>query len=152
VVRFDLTLDGTLKVTATQPATGLSRVLTIDNALSQFQADERDRAGARLEAMFDESDELMDEEDAPSLTPRRTLDSVHPDTLNAADSEPLESGFPEAVSILLKAETLKASVVGEDARDIESLCKKLKNAMAAGDSAAVASLSEELDDILFYVR
>ena len=32
VVRFDLTLDGTLKVTATQPATGLSRELIVDNA------------------------------------------------------------------------------------------------------------------------
>jgi molecular chaperone DnaK len=36
VVRFDLTLDGTLKVTATQPATGVSRELVIDNALSRF--------------------------------------------------------------------------------------------------------------------
>ena len=34
VVRFDLTLDGTLKVTATQSATGISKELKIDNALS----------------------------------------------------------------------------------------------------------------------
>jgi molecular chaperone DnaK len=56
VVRFDLTLDGTLKVTATQNATGISRELVIDNALSQFQADDRGRAEARLGAMFDASD------------------------------------------------------------------------------------------------
>ncbi|MEM9657442.1 MAG: Hsp70 family protein, partial [Planctomycetota bacterium] len=48
VVRFDLTLDGTLKVTATQPATGMSKELNIDNALSHFQADERERAESRL--------------------------------------------------------------------------------------------------------
>ena len=44
---YTLTLDGTLKVTATQPATGLSKDLIIDNALSHFQADERGRAEAR---------------------------------------------------------------------------------------------------------
>ena len=66
VVRFDLTLDGTLKVTATQTATGISKELKIDNALSQFQADERDRARTRLGAMFDASDELMGDDDLPS--------------------------------------------------------------------------------------
>ena len=34
LVRFDLTLDGTLEVVATQTATGLSKALRIDNALS----------------------------------------------------------------------------------------------------------------------
>lgn len=56
------------------------------------------------------------------------------------------------MSLLKKAEALKASVEGQDARDIESLCENLKNAMAADDRAAVAGLGEELEDILFYVR
>ncbi len=37
-------------------------------------------------------------------------------------------------------------------RDIESLCENLNKAMVADDASAVASLCEELDDILFYVR
>lgn len=154
VVRFDLTLDGTLKVTATQPATGLSKDLIIDNALSQFQADERDRAEARLGAMFDASEELIDEEDLPSPKQwgAQGSEPERGNTLNIADPETLESKFPRAVALLKKAETLKSSVEGEDARDIESLCENLKQAMAADDPSAVASLSEELDDILFYVR
>lgn len=153
VVRFDLTLDGTLKVTATQPATGLSRVLAVDNALSQFQADERDRAESRLDAMFGSSEEFADEgEFPPSSNQWDDRDSDRPSTPTAADSQTAESRFPEAVSLLKKAEMLKTSVEGQDARDIESLCENLKNAMAVDDRAAVAGLGEELEDILFYVR
>lgn len=61
------------------------------------------------------------------------------------------SRFPQAASLLKKAETLKASVESEDAEEIEELCARLKSAMTANDPATVAGLSEELDDILFYV-
>lgn len=155
VVRFDLTLDGTLKVTATQPATGISKVLTINNALSQFQADDRDRAEARLGAMFDASDELLDDEDVPSPNQWGAQESQCPDAFDAVDPDSAESAssrFPQAAALLKKAETLKASVEGQDAADIEELCERLKGAMAADNPAAVVGLSEELDDILFYVR
>lgn len=69
----------------------------------------------------------------------------------AASRRPRQQTSPETVSLLEKAETLKTSVEAEDARDIESLCESLKNAMAAGDPAAVAELSAELDDLLFYI-
>lgn len=155
VVRFDLTLDGTLKVIATQSATGISKELTIDNALSQFQADERERAEARLGAMFDASDEILDDEDLPS--PKQW---VNPAAENVAfpgngttdDPAEYEARFPEAVALIKKAESLKSTVDTEDARDIESLCENLNQAMADDDSAAVAGLSVELDDILFYVQ
>ncbi len=154
VVRFDLTLDGTLKVTATQPATGISKELTIDNALSQFQADERDRAEARLGAMFDASDELLDDADLPS--PKQwgvqTAETSASPAAGTATAANFESKFPEAVALLKKAESLKSSVETEDARDIESLCENLNQAMAADDPSAVVSLCEELDDILFYVQ
>jgi molecular chaperone DnaK len=151
VVRFDLTLDGTLKVTATQPATGRARELTIDNALSQFRADERDRAEARLGAMFDASEELIDDEDLPSPKQWRTNDSDS-GTLSTDGFQSAQSEFQEAVALLKQAETLRPSVEGQDAMDLESLCKNLEDAMAADDPVAVAGLSAELDDLLFYVR
>jgi molecular chaperone DnaK len=149
VVRFDLTLDGTLKVTATQAATDLSRELTIDNALSHFKADERDRAEARLGAMFDASEEFFDEEDLPT---RATWAEASIEASPPVDETAEESKFADAFSLLEKAEALKASVEAEDAREIETLCSNLKQAMAADDLAAVADLTEELDDILFYVQ
>lgn len=151
VVRFDLTLDGTLKVTATQPATGLSRELVIDNALSQFRADARSRAEQRLEAMFDASTELLDEDDLPSPKTWRMSD-VEIDEPAAGMAPAPSLKFQEALALLKKAQTMKSSVEGQDARDLESLCKNLEDAMAVDDAAAVAALGAELEDLLFYVR
>lgn len=155
LVRFDLTLDGTLNVTATQPATGISKELTIDNALSQFQAEERDRAEARLGAMFDASGELLDDEDLPS--PRQWMNRAGGDADSLVATKPgdqsaYESQFPAAVALIKKAKSMKSSVEAEDARDIDAICENLNQAMAEGDESAVVSLSEELDDILFYVQ
>jgi molecular chaperone DnaK len=151
VVRFDLTLDGTLKVTATQPATGLSRELTIDNALSQFQADERSLAETRLAGMFEASEEFLDDDDLPSLSQWQTqFSDSDRDAAGAASTAP--TNFPEAIAILEKAKALNSSVEGQDASDLESLSRNLEDAMAANDHAAVASLTAELDDLLFYVR
>ncbi|WP_010582036.1 Hsp70 family protein [Schlesneria paludicola] len=152
VVRFDLTLDGILKVSATQSATGLSQVLTIQNALSQFQADDRDRAESRLKTMFDDSVEFLDEDDGPFSNEWQAEDSDGKDALSTADHASAEVRFPEAVAILKKADSLRASVEGQDAEDLELLCENLKQAMTLDDPAAVASLIAELDDLLFYVR
>lgn len=153
VVRFDLTLDGTLKATATQTATGISRELTIDNALSQFQADDRDRAAARLGAMFDASEELIEDADLPTRRQWGSGDEQQSDSQNAAlPKADAEAQFPAAARLLEKAEALKSSVEGEDAEDLQSLTESLKQAMAEGDQPAVTSLCEELDDVLFYVR
>lgn len=152
VVRFDLTLDGTLNVTATQPATGLSKVLRIDNALSQFQADERVRAEARLSEMFNNSDELYGDDDRPFPNQWHAEDTPFEPEPTAADAESSEARFPEAVALLKKAATLRASVASADAEDLESLCSNLRTAITQDDSVAVASIAAELDDLLFYVR
>jgi molecular chaperone DnaK len=151
LVRFDLTLDGTLRVTATQPATGLVKEMTIDNALSQFQASERDRASARLETLFDASEELLNDDELPIAEQSLNHGTQRHITSGDAESQAFEVRFAETAMLLKKAQGLINSVEAEDARDIESLCNDLKEAMANDDLAAVTSLTEELDDILFYV-
>ena len=44
VVQLDLNLDGMLKVSARERATGLQKQVVIENALAQFEADERARS------------------------------------------------------------------------------------------------------------
>ena len=140
VVRFDLTLDGTLNVTATQAATGVSEELTIDNALSQFQADERSHAKARLHRLFEDSPDILGDADVP-------VESVSTSAAGASESQ-----FSEAIDLLKQAEKLRSSVEGDDAEDLDSLVENLQQAIAVGDTGAVSSLAAELDDILFYVR
>lgn len=150
VVRFDLTLDGVLRVTATQTATGRCQELNIDNALSQFQSGEREQAEARLGAMFEASGELISDDDLPSA---EAWTGMGVDDASGEGGVALaESNCPESVALLERATTVKPSLEAEDAEDIEVLCEKLRKAMVAGDLAEMASLREELDDILFYVQ
>ncbi|MEZ6128778.1 MAG: Hsp70 family protein [Planctomycetaceae bacterium] len=142
VVRFDLTLDGTLKVTVTQPATGKSRDMIIDNALSQFQADDRDRAKSRLGAMFDASDEILDDADLPSKAEWAE---------NASENTSTQQ-FPQAAAMLQRIDNLSHELPAEDADEISTLRERLKRAMADGSEIDVVSVCEELDDILFYVQ
>jgi len=153
VVRFELTLDGTLKVTATQPATGLSQELTINNALSQFQAGERSHAEARLEEMFNRSDEFFDDDDEIGFAKQWNAEATDFERVQpTAQSEALELQSPEAAELLKKAAELKTPLEDQDSQDLESLCENLKQAINADDPEMVASLSAELDDLLFYVR
>ena len=49
VVQLDLNLDGMLKVSARERATGLQKQVVIENALAHFEAEERDEARERLD-------------------------------------------------------------------------------------------------------
>lgn len=149
VVRFELTLDGTLKVTATQAATGSSEELTINNALSRFQAEERARVGDRLEAMFKESDEFEDGDNNQGYAHQWSPETATSDNENPAASD---SRFPEADELLKQAQDVKTNLASEDAEELETLCKALKQAIEANDSTAVTNISAELEDLLFYVR
>jgi molecular chaperone DnaK len=66
VVQMELTLDGTLKVTAREKATGLMKNIVIDNAMARFAVEEKDAAQSRLDRMWAEpewkegDDEPMD--------------------------------------------------------------------------------------------
>ena len=146
VVRFDLTLDGTLKVVATQATSGAARELTINNALSQFQSDERDKAQARLGAMFDSSAELLEDED--SLASSNQWQAPVDGEQGSSVAEP----FPAAVALLEQVKNIGSSVADEDAEEIRSLTSQLENALSRGATADVDVLCAELDDILFYVQ
>ncbi len=153
VVRFVLTLDGTLEVTATQSVTGISKKLTIDNALSQFQSEDRTRASERLGSIFDASDEFYDDDEEFAAAKAAFSDEeVTPRSELRRDDADFSTRFPHAVNLMRKADMLKASVSVEDAQEMEDLKERIEEAMAAGDDVVVASLCEQLDDILFYVQ
>lgn len=158
IVRFDLTLDGTLKVTATQTATGVSQELVIENTLSQFQTDKHHQAEARLDALFEASPEMIDDGQLSAMKEwsEFRVEAEGPiadgQTLEDDDVSDALDRFPEAAALLQKAATLRPSIEGQDAAELNLLCKRLKEAVEADDSVSVTGLCAELDDLLFYVR
>src|SRR5205814_9882756 len=57
VVQLDLNLDGMLKVSARERATGLQKQITIENALAKYEQEERDAARERLDQLWEEAEE-----------------------------------------------------------------------------------------------
>lgn len=157
VVGFDLTLDGVLKVTAKQPASGRVEAMVVDNALSQFAAQEREAAQSRLQFMFDQSGEIAELDE---LAPQSEF---HDDArVDNADRSPEDSRqhvlekvrerFPKTASLLERADSLGQRVKGEDAEDLETLCEQIYSALEVDDEDTVKDLTADLDDLLFYVQ
>ena len=152
VVGFDLTLDGILRVTAKQPASGRTEELTIDNALSQFAATDRPRVEARLNELFDGSGELLDQDELSPVS--EFHEQAGAQTSGSTDSllQSTQDRFPKTASLLKKATEMRGQLRGEDARELESLRDKLLLAIEADDSSSIDELTVDLDDLLFYVQ
>jgi molecular chaperone DnaK len=147
VVQLDLNLDGMLKVTARERATGLQKQITIENALARFEREEQDAARERLEGLwglppgdeeFDgEEEEAEGAEEVPQLVPG-----------------PRE-GQREAVqarALLEKAERLLERAAPEDRAEVERLMERVRTALTDRRWGEVTAACNELADILFYLE
>lgn len=133
LVRFDLNLDGILKVTAIERRTGLEKQLVLDNALSRFAGAEKQAASAGLDEVFGES-------------PAEKWTLVEPaDALQSELSR-------EADDIVTNARRLIARAGAEDAEEIRGLINAIHAARTAGDTDSVRSHISQLSDLLFYVE
>ena len=147
VVRFDLTLDGILKVTATQPATGKKETLSISNALSQFRVDDRADAKRRLQGMFDESSELLG--DSEHALAEHWLTDV-PSSVKAPLA--MNAAAQRAIDLLQRAKKTAGVIEGDDSNELNAVIQRLASAIEDNDESRILKLSDELDDILFYVQ
>jgi molecular chaperone DnaK len=142
IVQLDLNLDGILKVSAKERATGLQKQITIENALARYEREELGVARERLEALWGGSPENETEweasgEEMPALVPG-----------------PRE-GQREAVqarALLEKAERLIPSVPAEDRAEVERLMGGVRDALTDRKWEKVTAASNELADILFYLE
>jgi molecular chaperone DnaK len=143
VVQLDLNLDGILKVSAREKATGLQKQVTIENALAEFQRTERETARDRLAQLWEESE--------PEY-PEAELEA--PEVLPELVPGPRE-GQREAVqarALLEKAERLLAKVAPDDRGEVEKLMGKVRTAMDDRKWDEVTRASNELADVLFYLE
>jgi molecular chaperone DnaK len=144
VVQLDLNLDGILKVSARERATGFQKQVTIENALARYEREELDEARERLSVLWDDVDDGEEEPDEPD----------EPAELPQLAPGPRE-GQREAVqarALLEKAERLLERVQPEDRADVERLMEKVRTALADRQWDRVTQASNELADALFYLE
>jgi molecular chaperone DnaK len=144
VVQLDLNLDGLLKVSARERATGLQKQVTIENALARYEREDMDEARERLSVLWDDlgdEEEPAEEGDEPAALPQLV-------------PGPRE-GQREAVqarALLEKAERLLERVQPEDRADVERLMEKVRTALTDRQWERVTQASNELADALFYLE
>ena len=124
MVQLDLNLDGILKVSARERATGLQKQITIENALARFEREERDAARERLERLWAcPRTERTARDDDRGRTGGRTIWPADEDEMPSLVPGPRE-GQREAVqarALLEKAERLLEKVSAEDRGEVERL-------------------------------
>ena len=163
-VRFELTLDGVLKVTAAEHKTGLAKTLAIENALARSGKADRLQAAARLDALFDRSDHY---EDLPEHTADARAVPDTSDTSDTSDSGPrvgsdrespmttridgVSTGQSKVRQLVARARSLQPSLNEDDKADIDRLVELIDKAEQSDDPSLLPALQAELDDLLFYV-
>ena len=131
LLHMQLDLDGILRVTATEKATGLQCATTIENSLTKMTDEQIQQSRQEIAALFgpiaEDAAELEDDETDAAEEP--VADALVERTLAAMDRmDPV------------------------DREDAGKLVEKLTKALADGDTETIAATRQELDDILFYIE
>jgi molecular chaperone DnaK len=157
LVKFDLDLNGILRVSAREKATGLEKQITIENALADYEADGLDEARERLSAFWDDlrpggqsglGEEFEDEDEDDDI-----IDADQPVPLPELAPGPRE-GQRESVqarALLEKAERLKDKASPEDQEHLQQLVTRVRDALADRKWDDLTAASNELTDVLFYL-
>ncbi len=128
-VVLDLALDrdGILHVAAREKKTGLERRISIDQAVTRYEAAELQQAKERIGSLFGET--------------------------GAETAQEGDAGVDAAIAALLKKARGKLDVVGdEDRKELIDLMEAVRDTQAADDAAALDQARGQLADLLFYLE
>jgi molecular chaperone DnaK len=145
IVQLDLNLDGMLKVSARERATGLQKQITIENALAQYEREERDIARERLDQLWEDSAEA---DEGPGI--EAGAEGILPDLAPGPREGQREA--VQARALLEKAERLLERTSAEDRAEVERLMERVRTALTDRRWDQVTAASNELADILFYLE
>jgi molecular chaperone DnaK len=158
VVQLDLTLDGVLKVSAREKSTGLTKQITVENALARYAVTERAAAQARLDRMWADLESLAhappppSDDDAPPL-PASSFGLAAPG-VPQLDPGPRE-GQRETVqarALLEKADRIRAKAAAEDQEELDRLTGKVRDALTDRRWNELEAACNDLSDVLFYLE
>ena len=150
LVRLDLDLNGILKVTATERATGLAKHVVIDNAMERFHQRQRSDAVDRLEAVFGTLEEPYEPVSA-LMGPAQKHDPasmIPPDDLAPSVRQAVES----AQALAAKAEALVPDANSEDALELRAMLADLQAAVDRRAEDEIRAVSREVEELVFYLE
>jgi molecular chaperone DnaK len=149
LVRLDLDLDGILRVTATERATGLAKRVIIDNAIERFRKKSRLDAKSRIDALIGSTDSGP----GPNSTLTGDVLGSGSETVDADDLDDpeLSQAIAEANGLIAKSRSLADGVGAEDAAEMQDLIRELQSSIARRSLDAVRRTAAALEDLVFYL-
>jgi molecular chaperone DnaK len=145
LVQFDLDLDGILKVSATERATGLQKQVTIDNVIARFRAGNREEALARVEAAFFGGSDAAPAAWEPAIASQPAAAS--------ADLPPEMADLIERCQRLIaKSQPCAAQANPADAEEMQHLVERLRKAIAGRSQTDMQDIVGQLEDLVFYLQ
>ncbi len=151
VVQLDLNLDGMLKVSAKEKATGLQKQITIDNALARFERDEAAGARERLDMLWGESFGGAGGDNDDIVGYETDENGAELPTLAPGPREGQRESV-QAKALLEKAERLAEKVQPEDKPELDRMMTAVRTALTDRRWSALEKASNELADALFYLE
>jgi molecular chaperone DnaK len=156
VVQLDLNLDGILRVSAREKATGLQKHITIDNALRTASGEARALAADRLNRLW-ETAEVGDlpEEDSPGSGYEEPEDDIDGEFVIPELTDAPREGQRETVqarALLEKAERIRDKVSPEDQTELNRLMERVRVNLTDRKWNELTEASNELTDVLFYLE
>jgi molecular chaperone DnaK len=152
LVQLDLDLNGILKVSARERATGLQKQVTIENALARYEREEQAGARERLRLLWEGSeDDLTGNLDDEEMEETEVAEDGAMPTLMPGPREG-QREVVQAKALLEKAERLLPNVQAEDRVEVERLMGRVRTALTDRQWAQLTTASNELADILFYLE
>ncbi|MDZ7696859.1 MAG: Hsp70 family protein [Deltaproteobacteria bacterium] len=163
--KMSLDIDGILHVTAIEKETGLSKQITIDNAMTTKDEAEIEKARARLQHLFDARDpalESLPDDEGPfseaddGFAGEEAIDIPFKGGIEdeADESKALEdaSAEEEARKLLSRSRALLRDMHEDDQEEAIELHEQIEAALETGDAQKLAEACEELKELLFFVE
>ncbi|MDO5566556.1 MAG: Hsp70 family protein, partial [Planctomycetia bacterium] len=133
ICRFELDLNGMLKITTTEKVTGKSETMVMENALDSRQGNQK-------------TDELDIE------FTRVDLESTQEQSEQSeASKAPVSDLSKRASALVKKGKKLAQQATGDDLAEINALLKQVQDAMQKKNIKALESLTDNLDDLIYYI-
>jgi molecular chaperone DnaK len=149
LVRLDLDMNGILKVTATERATGLAKHVVIDNAMERFRQRHRSDAVDRLEAVFGAV--TGPARPMPALMGPDQDDDPEPDLGDDLDPD-LRQAIEHAEALAAKASRVLPEANAEDAKELRAMLDDLRSAIESEAEDRIRSIIREVEDLVFYLE
>ncbi len=144
LVKLDLDLNGILRVTATERATGLARHVVIDNMIERFRKKHRAGALERLDDVFENSAEAEFAQQTFHDEP------VAADQIVSADPE-LQAAIASAEALFVRAAEAERTAPAEDAAELKGLLVDLRAAIDSRSKGNIGRIAAEIEDLVFYL-